>query len=146
MENLNNRINKLKKLTEQLAKEIEYEDNGNVLNLLKLILDSVKSPAFVITKNFDVVFLNKEAGRLGAKYNIDIDMSKKCYEMQYGLDEPCKNCPVSKALKSKKIENIEWTSSHSGRTYMITDIPLLYNGIAGVIEILNPISRIKNGK
>jgi len=145
--NLNNRINKLKILTKELAKEIEHEDSTHVLDFIKLILDSVKSPAFIIDINYNLLYANLEAERLGKKYGVytEAGIGKKCYEIQYpGQNKPCNNCPAKKAIKSKKVENTEWVSGNSNAKYMVTDIPLLYNGVAGVIEVLNPIKRINN--
>ena len=146
MDELSQRISNLKNLTRELAEEIEYEKYSHVLDFIKLILDAIKSPAMIITKDYKVIFINKEALKLSKKYKVTIDYSKTCYEMQYGTDKPCKDCPAKKAIKSRQVENSEWTSHLSGMDYMVTDIPLLFNGVAGVIEVLNPIKRLNNVK
>jgi len=140
-------LNKLNRLTKELAEEIKYEETGPALKFCKLILGSIKSPAFIIDKDYNLIYGNPEAERLGKKYNVftKSGIGKKCYEVQYpGQGGPCKDCPAIKAIKTKKVENTEWKSKNSKITYMVTDIPLVYNGVSGVIEILNPIKRVNN--
>ena len=128
----------LKRLTQELANEIKCEETGPALEFCKLILSSIKSPSVIINKDFKVVYLNDVAIKLGLKYGIDTTLGTKCYKARYNLDKPCKDCPLVK--ETREIQNIKWKSPHSGITYMITTIPLLYNGVSGVIKIFN-----KNG-
>ena len=140
MTNLDN----LKRLTKELAEEVEYQEHGIAFKFIKLILDSIKSPAFIITREYDTVYLNPTAIKMAKKYGISTELGVKCYNVLFHKDEPCKECPVTRALKTRRVENTEWKSPLTGKKYMVTDIPLLFNGVAGVIEILNPINRVKN--
>ena len=134
----------LKRLTKELAEEIEYHEEGPSFKFIKLILDSVKSPVVIISNDFKTIYLNPLAIAMGEKYGIDTSLYVHCYEAVMGINSPCKGCPAKRALKSKQIENTEWISPVSGIKYMVTDIPLIYDGVSGVIEILNPINRVKN--
>ena len=137
-------LNDLKRLTKELAEEIEYSEDGPALDWIKLVLSSIKSPVAIITREYKVIYLNPEAKRIGKKYNISTEYDIECYKARYNNDKPCKNCPMLESIKTKQIVNTVWKSPHSNIEYVVTNIPLVFNGVAGSIEIFNK-NGINNG-
>ena len=126
-------LGKLKKITQELAKEIEAPEDDGILDLLRMIFDQIHTGISVISKDHRLVYLNPV---LRETIGRDIDMGKKCFEAIEGRNSPCPHCPVEKVLSSRKVEILEYTPPSSKRCYVVTCIPLLANGATGVIQIM----------
>ena len=54
----------------------------------------------------------------------------------------CKNCPINKSLKTREVSTIPYKSDITGIEYRMLCIPLVFDGVSGVLAILSD----KNGK
>lgn len=66
-----------------------------------LIFQHMPCIAKVISPKLDLLMINKETTRLTG-INLKGAIGKKCYDV-FGHNEPCANCPVLKAIQTKKI-------------------------------------------
>jgi len=135
----------LRRLTKQLAEEIEYDEHGRVWKFITLILESIQSPAAIIDKNHTLLYVNKETfsrfkkvGFDGKKYlGKSIEGSEFCKPL--GME--CDKCPVKLAMDSKEVHTIDYKSFVTGVDYRMICIPLVFDGVSGVLAILSD----KNG-
>lgn len=144
MENKGIDLNRLQKITTDLGKEIEQVSTNPdithdtpILDVIKFILDNIKSIAAILDKNHTLIYFNK-AARMRVKkiHGRKLKIGMKCYESIFGLDNVCADCKVFDAIKTKKMQVNVWHSDKTNRDYYQTCIPLKINGVAGVIEIL----------
>ena len=129
--------NNLKEITYRIANEIRYKELGPAFKFLQLILNNVRDPAFVISsKSMKILYANKAAKKIVkeklGKTNI---VGKPCYHI-FNRDKMCEDCLVFESIKEKKVmTRIIQTPNHN--PYVCTCIPLIYNGVSAVIEILD---------
>jgi len=135
----------LHKITSELAEEVEQlskmehegEDFLPVLDMLKLIFDSLKSSVAIVDRDHNLLYFNPAAERITLKRRgSTLVLRAKCYICIFNIDKPCKDCTVSKAISTKKVQTNLWHSDKSGKDYYQTCIPLRVDGVTGVIEIL----------
>ena len=73
----------------------------------------------IVNKDYEVLFQNEI---LKEKFG---DLSgESCYEKYMGLEEPCKFCPMKRAIETKSVERVELKGA-DGRIYELTSAPLL---------------------
>ena len=125
----------LKRLTKELAEEVEYDEKGPALRFIELILDNIHSMAGILDKDCNVVFINKSAIDYCKMNNIDFTDKGIC-PMKLSK-EYCKNCPVKDTIKSRTVESVKYISPVTGRCISYTCIPLIFNGVSGVIALIN---------
>ena len=127
----------LKKLTFRLATEIKFQELGPEFLMLKLILDNVRDPVLIISSKFEILFANSAAKRL-IKENLKATniIGKVCYTL-FKRDDICDLCPVIESIKARKVITKE-IPYLNGDKWLSTCIPLIYNGVSAVIEILKP--------
>ena len=136
----------LRRLTKELSEEIEYDEHGKIWKLITFILDNVGSPAAIINKKHALLYINKncrerfkELGFDGEKYiGKNIKGSKFCESLLSACDE----CPIQKTLDTKEVHTLDFTSKISNINYKMICIPLIFDGVSGVLAILSE----KNGK
>ena len=55
------------------------------------------------------------------------------YKTIWSMGMEPKDHPANLALKTRKVVHMNFKSPKTGRTFNVTAIPLLYNGVAGTI-------------
>lgn len=86
--------------TYQVSQDFEQSVMNN--QLLQIILSIVQDGVCIITPDFRIIYSNTA---LKSWYGYkEEEIGKACYQMYHNLKEPCKDCPVQKALVSKKPE------------------------------------------
>jgi len=127
----------LKKLTFRLATEIKFQELGPEFLMLKLILDNIRDPVFIISLNLEILFANSAAKKLIKKsLKVSNIVGKTCYTL-FNRNDVCDSSPVVESIKAKKVITKEITNP-DGNKWVSTCIPLVYNGVSAVIEILKP--------
>jgi len=138
-------LSPLKRLTKQLAEEVEYDEHGKVWKFITLILNSVNSPAAIIGADHKLLFINKETIKRHKLMNFDIEgevgktLRKSRFCKPLGMD--CNKCPVKNAMDTKEVHTIDYKSDITGINYKMICIPLIFDGVSGVLAILSD----KNG-
>ncbi|MCD6456078.1 MAG: PAS domain S-box protein [Methanophagales archaeon] len=74
--------------------------------------------------NFTIERVNKAAEELVGKPKEEI-IGMKCYNVFHNIDNPPKNCPLKKSLKTKKVETIERYEPNFGRYFSEKSSPVL---------------------
>jgi len=139
-------LNSLKRLTMELAEEIEYDEHGKVWKFITLILDSVNSPAAIIGADHTLLYINKETIKRHAIQGFDIEdeLGKTVRKTRFcrPLEMDCSKCPIMKSMETKEVYTIDYKSDITGILYKMICIPLVFDGVSGVLAILSD----KNGK
>lgn len=120
----------IRRITRQLAAEIKNKE-CTVLSLLELVFDKIKSLVVIMRENLEVIYANKATLKFLGKESA---RGVKCHELFYDSPIPCPNCQVNEVIKTRRIGIVKKTKALSG--YVATCIPLIANGVTGVIELI----------
>ncbi len=102
-------------------KFLEYEIEKRTLDLkesqkkLSEIIDRFHGFIYIVTKDYKFEFLNR---KMTGYYGKDAK-NKYCYQVVFGINEPCKECPVEEVLKKQMIK-YEKFNPHHDRWYDMT--------------------------
>ena len=136
----------LRRLTKELAEEIEYEEHGKAWKFITLILNSVNSPAAIIDSDHKLLFINKETIKrhknIGFEIENEVGKSVRKTRFCKPLAMDCSKCPVQLAMDTREVHTIDYKSDITGINYKMLCIPLVFDGVSGVLAILSD----KNGK
>lgn len=137
-------IDRLRELTTELAEEIKH-GNGDLLSFLEMIFDYIDGTYIeVITTNHELLYVNPW-GRKQIKDTLGIEINnsnERCYKKIWGADEPCSWCPLNQAINERRVICLNKVSAvpiSSDYRYVITVIPLFYNGSSGAIILVTNI-------
>lgn len=127
----------LKRLTQELAEEVKYDEKGPLFKLVTLILNNIKSFAAILDDEKRLIWANKMSVKRANKFGIDLVNSygKKCEKFEI-CSGKCKKCPIAKVIKQRKILTNDFKAKLSGKSFTMICIPLLYNGVSGVIVLM----------
>jgi len=128
-------LDKLDKLTKELAEEIGTSKNGMVSNLLYLIFDKLKSMCMIIDNKDRVVYLNPPMKKYMKKHNLDINIGDEYYKC-WCKTKPDDKSPHNMSLKTREMIVTNYKSPKTGNILNVTTIPLIYNGVSGTINII----------
>jgi len=102
-------------------KFLEHEIEKRTLDLkesqkkLSEIIDRFHGFIYIVTKDYKFEFLNRKmTGYYGKNAK-----NKCCYEVVFGLNEPCKECPMEEVLKKQTIKYEKFNPNHD-RWYDMT--------------------------
>ena len=131
-------LSNLKKLTNELAEEIHGNIHaGPLFGLLTEYYDTIDTYVAVIKNDKTVLYLNKAARKRMEELGLNPD--DYINEVCAGLKEQCglvNNCPLEECVKTKKIVvRHDAKSPVTDIRYTVVCMPLLYNGVSGVIEM-----------
>lgn len=77
-------------------------------------LNSIKDPFGIIDKDYKVLWTNRQMARI-FQYSPDQILGQTCFQIFWGIDEPCSECPLLIAKKTGKSQIIErWTEFPTG--------------------------------
>ena len=106
---------------------------------MKLLFDNVESYIAIIDKDCNLLYLNPSAIKnYKDRTGFTIQIGDKCIKLLQNNPEFCKDCSARKSITNKKVFNEIILSPNTGIKYWRTCIPLVYDGVSGVIEILEP--------
>ena len=119
---------KLEVLVEQCTRALEaeisekkfMETEANTLHRrMEFILGATKTGLDIIDKNYNVIYVDPEWARQYGDWK-----GKKCFEYFMDRKNPCPECAVEKAIKTKKVVVTEEILSKEGnRPIQVTTIP-----------------------
>ena len=136
---LENNIQDLEVITRKLALEVHKGVHGPTYEFCQLVLNNLQTPALIIGNNYEIVYLNDCARQfIEEKLNVSIRLGKTCYKEAFNLDDVCKGCPVKMAIDNRKVYFVDFLSPKTSLRYSVICIPLIYDGVAGAIEIIIP--------
>lgn len=111
-----------------------------------LILDSLLDTVSLKTTDYRFIWVNKTLlDRLGISSLDDLDTSKPCYEINFGLDSPCPGCPMKETLETKKPISLKLRMPNGRINDIHTDVLTNEEGeIIGVLEVARDITDVTN--
>jgi len=130
-------LESLRELTQELAEEVKEHDKGPFWNLITLILDRIDSYVAILSNSKELLWVNKSLICHCNDLNIDIEslIGQDCRKLGF-CEELCDKCPVYLAKKRKQVVMKPYTCNLSKDTKKLICIPLVYNGVSGIIVIL----------
>lgn len=134
---LEDSVNNLRRLTQELAEEIRYEEYGQAFKFMRLIFDNIESYITIMDSNCKILYINPSAIKSAKDLlNVDLHVGSNCKDI-INIINPihCKDCLARACINKRKVLNEIFGSIKTGKKYWRTCIPLAYNGISGVIEI-----------
>lgn len=129
-------LDNLQRLTHELAEEIHKKENGYMFEFIKLLFNNIESFVSVLDDKCNILYINPSAIEFAKEHiNLDVKIGDNCLLWSHNI-ENCKNCIVKNCMYQKKVLNEIMISPNTGIKYWRTCIPLVYNGVSGVIEIV----------
>jgi len=93
------------------------EEMVKTKNLLEGIFDSITDDIFIVDRKLKIARCNRALlKRVGKEKFTDL-LEKNCYNVIYGMDKPCKNCPTLTAFRTKEPSAVELSHERNGKTY-----------------------------
>ena len=142
----NTNLLKLKGVTKELADEIHDEahyDPDSVFQLVTTLLDYMPVLCEIVTPDKKIVYVNQytrdHVKRMGGE---DPRVGGTCFTEMFGVDHPCENCPLEKAIDTGELTQIDFVAPvmdeervDQGMGGSLIAIPLRWNGTSAVILI-----------
>ena len=106
------------------------------MGIFKTIIDKIDNYVIVIDTNLKVVMVNQLAQDLILKATGKcINAGDDWYKVVFGLDSPPHWDPLTRAIKTRKVVLKTIESPLSKKKFCTINIPVIYNGVSGVVEI-----------
>ncbi len=108
-------------------------------NYWETAFDAISDFVSLHTTDHKIVKANKS---VCDNVNIPIGqiIGKPCYEILFGTETICDNCPLEKTLQTNKVSTEEITKGE--KTFLVTTTPLLNdNGLFGVIHVVKDVTQ-----
>jgi PAS domain S-box-containing protein len=127
------------RVSRDVTKEVELEEEiKEERDNLNLILESMDDGVYIVSKEYEVEFMNK----------VLIDafgyhVGEICYKVFHNRDRPCPRCKNTEVMKGKTVR-WEWDSRRNDKTYDLFETPL--KNINGTISKLTIFRDISNRK
>jgi PAS domain S-box-containing protein len=107
-------------------------------NKLKSILDTMQDGVYIVNQEHDIQYINpvieKEFGPINGR---------KCHEYLNANEEVCSRCTNQEIFSGKSVR-WEWHSSKTGKTYDLSDTPILdMDGTISKLEVFHDITERK---
>ncbi len=117
-------------------------------NKLQTVFDNMQFGASLISKDFDVIMVNRYQAKLLNKKTDDFP-GHKCYELFRANNNICSDCPAIKTLQNATLNKSEMTVSFSSgkkKCYNLYTAPLLdaEQNVYGFISSVRDITEIKH--
>jgi hypothetical protein len=142
MTNLDERIKNLEVLTRELAYNIIDHESFSVLNFTKFILNEVETPAMITDLKDNIVYVNPPLRELLEYKGVNVDQEDVPWWTVFWGDEnpPSKDWLTKECMDGRKVLHKDLKSKlYKNKRYFITCVPLIYNGVSGVLSFLRVI-------
>ena len=106
------------------------------MDVFKIVLDKIDNYVIVIDTNLKVIMVNKKTQEL-LQNTIGkcVCQGDDWYKVVFGLDSPPHWDPLTRAIKTRKVVIKTIESPHSPLKFNTINIPIIYNGVSGVVGI-----------
>lgn len=111
---------------------------------MKNIFDSMSDMVFSATKDYEVTKINRAVSEKLGKPSGEI-IGKKCYEVFHGRNEPRRQCPHHKTVRTGKPYVGELDEPHLGGTFLTSSSPIFDSAgeFIGTVHVARDITEIK---
>jgi PAS domain S-box-containing protein len=125
-------------------KRIEEELHSELYKLKELTngLDKIGVSIDIVDLDYNIVYQTEQLIETFGEA-----VGKRCYEVYMGLDRPCEQCPVEKAVESRSVQSIELKGKNE-KFYHLFSVPFINpdGTIDKIIEIVQDITERKNAE
>lgn len=84
---------------------------------LQTALDGIHDCINIIDKNFQIIFVNEAASKMGGKKRQSM-LGNKCYTQLWGRSSPCEDCVTEKVFETGKLQQaIKWETGVDNKRY-----------------------------
>lgn len=84
---------------------------------LQIALDGIHDCINIIDKDFQIIFVNEAASKMGGKKRQSM-LGNKCYTQLWEKSTPCENCVTGKVFEAGKPQQvIKWETGFDGKKY-----------------------------
>jgi len=132
----------LKRVTAELALEIEDEDRGPWFDFFTFFFDQLDVPVSIVSANLKLVWINGFGKRLVEGIGCEVKLGEDCFLTFYGAQDACQGCHCVHALNSRKVITEDRFSQRFRQMFRVTSIPLLKNGGSAVVVISLPLESV----
>ncbi|MEA3435500.1 MAG: PAS domain S-box protein, partial [Thermodesulfobacteriota bacterium] len=102
------------------------------------MLAAMTEGVYIVNQDFIIEYQNDML-----KERFGNNIGKKCYEAYVGSDKPCIQCPIQEAIKTGKIEQVEFVAT-DGRNYETNFAP--FNDVDGVTKAIALVKDVTDKK
>ncbi len=84
---------------------------------LQTALDGIHDCINIIDKNFQIIFVNEAASKIGGKNRLSM-LGNKCHRELWGKSSPCETCVTGKVFETGRLQQtIVWETGVDGKRY-----------------------------
>lgn len=99
----------------------DYREKGDTMEVsekfLQTALDGIHDCINIIDKNFQIIFVNEAASKMGGKKRQSM-LGNKCYAELWGKSSPCEKCVTGKVFETGRLQQIiKWETGVDGKRY-----------------------------
>lgn len=106
------------------------------LDVFKMIIDKIDNYVILIDKSLKVVMVNQKTQELLQKeIGKCVCKGDDWYKTVFGLDVVPIWDPITRAINNRKVVIKTIESPHTGLKFNTINIPVIYNGVSGVVGI-----------
>ena len=134
-------LERLDKLTKELAEEIHGNKKGYIFELLCFIFDNLKTYCVIVDNHDIVLYMNPSMKKYIETNNLKLNVGEEYYHI-WNRDKPNEMAPHNIAIRTRKVIQTIFTSPRTNNTLSVTSIPLIYDGVSGTICLVIPEDEI----
>jgi len=138
MVELSSLVSLTEKLDTTFAKDIVSHTDSALIRMSQFqkVIDNIDSYVAVVSLDLKMIMTNKKmATMLNERLGVCPKAGDPVYKTLYNLDEIPSWDPFIPAIKRRRVTMREFISPTTKRKYGLIAIPLIYNGVSGVIAI-----------
>ncbi|MFP4520816.1 MAG: SpoIIE family protein phosphatase [Fibrobacterota bacterium] len=112
------------------------DSNENMQGVLEYITESVDDTLCLINSDYTVRYINRKGPRASKG-------KEKCYELLYGINSPCDECPMKELIQSGSREGVSRETFYGDSIWMVSYSPSVGPGGVfggGIIERIRDIT------
>jgi len=102
------------------------------------MLAAMGEGVYIVNQDFIIEYQNDML-----KERFGNNIGKKCYEAYAGSDKPCRKCPIQEAIKTGKVEQVEFVAT-DGRNYETNFAP--FDDVDGVTKAIALVKDVTEKK
>ena len=145
---LHSRVTKLEQVSHDLPRRRNVDEElDNAWREWEATFDATKDSVILTDGDFKIIQANLAASQLFGR-SLDEIIGKTCYQLLHGTDRPPKECPLAKAKKTKKHEDVEFYLPQKGIWVIASVDPILddHGEVSSAVHIIRDITDRKRAE
>ena len=139
---LHSRVTKLEQVSHDLPRRRNVDEElDKAWREWEATFDATKDSIILTDGDFKIIQANLAASQLFGR-PLDEIIGKTCYQLLHGTDRPPKECPLAKAKKTKKHEDVEFYLPQKGIWVIASVDPILddHGEVSSAVHIIRDIT------